>query len=81
VSGAPDVVLYSRRSCHLCDEAREVIAAERARTPFPFEEIFIDGDDELEAEYGLRVPVVAVGGREAFEFVVEPGRLRDLVQG
>lgn len=80
MSGPADVVLYSRRSCHLCDEARSVIEAERARVAFPFREVFVDGEDELEREYGLRVPVVTVGGREEFEFVVDPARFRTLVR-
>jgi glutaredoxin-like protein DUF836 len=66
------VVLYSRRACHLCDEARSVILAERDRTPFDFDEVLIDGDEALERDYGLRVPVVEVDGAEEFEFVVEP---------
>jgi hypothetical protein len=58
----------------LCDKARAVIQAERQRSEFQFEEVFIDGDAALEREYGLRVPVVEVDGREEFEFEVEPVR-------
>ena len=74
------MVLYSRRTCGLCDEARAVVLAERARTGFGFDEVFIDGDDGLEREYGLRVPVVVIDGVEEFEYVVEPTRLRQLVR-
>ncbi len=77
----PLVVMYSRRTCGLCDKARAVIQAERQRSEFRFEEVFIDGDDALEHEYGLRVPVVEVNGREEFEFEVEPTRFRALVRG
>jgi hypothetical protein len=70
------VRVYSRITCGLCDEAREVLLAERERWPFEYEEVFVDGDDELELEYGLRVPVVLVDGVEAFEIAVEPLRLR-----
>jgi hypothetical protein len=80
VTAVPEVVLYSRKSCHLCDEARSVIVAEQARGAFPFREVFVDGDEELEREYGLRVPVVTVGRDEEFEFVVDPARLRSLVR-
>lgn len=66
------VVLYSRKRCGLCDEARDVILAERERTPFAFEEIYIEGDDALELEYGIRIPVVLVDGQERFEISVEP---------
>jgi len=70
------VKMYSRRMCHLCEEARDVIAAEARRTPFRFEEVFIDGDDGLERAYGIRVPVVEVDGVERFEYRVDPGEFR-----
>lgn len=73
------VVLYSRRACHLCDDARAVIEAERRRAPFELDERFIDGDDALERAYGLRVPVVEVDGSEEFEYAVDAARLRSLV--
>ena len=72
--------MYSRTTCHLCEEARAVVLAERARTRFDFEEVLIDGDDDLEREYGLRVPVVEVDGAEEFEFVVEPRRFAGLIR-
>ncbi len=76
----PMVFMFSRRRCGLCDEAREVVLSERERTPFRFEEAFIDGDDQLEQAYGLRVPVVMVDGVEAFEYRVDAQALRLLVR-
>ena len=78
--GEHRVLMYSRRACHLCDEARAVLMAERERSSFSFEEIFIDGDDRLEHEHGLRVPVVVVDGVEEFEFSVKPDLLRSLLR-
>lgn len=72
--------MYSRTTCGLCDEAREVILAVRAEVPFEYEEVFIDGREELERAYGLRVPVVLVDGREAFEIQVDPGLFRAAVR-
>ncbi len=74
------VTMYSRPRCGLCDEAREVILAERTRTPFDFEEISIEGDDDLEREYGIRIPVVLVDGEELFEYHVDPGLLAGSVR-
>ena len=74
------VVLYARPGCHLCDEARQVIEAVRASTPFGFEEIDIEGDDSLLRDYGIRIPVVAVDGKELFEISVDPTALRAAVQ-
>jgi hypothetical protein len=57
------LILYQRDHCHLCDLALELLA--QARVP-EFESVFIDGDDALEARYGLRVPVLrdAASGSE-----------------
>jgi glutaredoxin len=68
-----EVVMYSRPGCGLCNEAREVIFAERRRTAFGYREVDISGDDELELEYGLRIPVVLVDGQERFEIRVDAG--------
>ncbi len=70
-----EVVMYSRPGCHLCDAAREGIAQLRRVPPFTFEEVSIEGDDELERRYGLRIPVVMVDGEELFEFEVNLGLL------
>ena len=74
------MVIYSRRTCGLCDKARAVLLAERERTPFVLEEVFIDGDEALERAHGLRVPVVEIDGVERFETFVEPRALRRLVR-
>jgi len=56
------LTLYQRDDCHLCDLALDVLA--QARVP-DFDSVFIDGDAELEARYGERVPVLrAVSGHE-----------------
>jgi glutaredoxin len=74
------VILYSRPGCHLCDVAREVILAERARSGFGFEEIDIETSDQLIKEYGVRIPVVTLDGEERFEIAVDPAELASLVR-
>lgn len=56
-------LLFQRDDCHLCDLALEALAAARAPD---FGSVFIDGDEALEARYGIRVPVFRddVGDRE-----------------
>ncbi len=57
------LLLYQRDDCCLCDEALDILATARAPS---FESVFIDGDDALEARYGIRIPVLrdATSGRE-----------------
>jgi glutaredoxin-like protein DUF836 len=72
--------MYSRPGCGLCDEARLVILAERARTPFEFEDVDVSGDDALELEYGIRIPVVLVDGEERFEIGLDPRAFAESVR-
>ena len=69
------LVLYGRPGCHLCDEARVVLQ----RVGHPFEEVDIEGDDELLARYLERIPVIALDGTELYDFFVNEAELRDLL--
>jgi glutaredoxin len=75
------VVLYSREGCHLCDAARDVLLAERSRSPFDLVEVDVAGDDDLEREYGIRIPVIEIDGEERFEYEVDPAALVSIVRG
>jgi len=74
------VVLYSRAGCHLCDAARDVLSAERSRSPFDLVEVDVAGDDDLERDYGIRIPVVEIDGEERFEYEVDPAELVAIVR-
>ncbi len=70
------VTVYSRQGCHLCDEALAVIERVRARTEFALDVRDIEADERLHAAYLERIPVVAVDGRDLFEFFVDEEALR-----
>ena len=76
----PRVILYARPGCHLCDVARDVVLEVRAGIDFEFEEVDVERDDALELEYGVRVPVVTVGGEERFEVTVDAAELAGLLR-
>jgi glutaredoxin len=76
VAAGPRVVLYAAPGCHLCAAARSVLDGVRADTPFDLEEVDISADSALERRYRERIPVVEIGGREAFTFFVHPDGLR-----
>jgi hypothetical protein len=74
------VTLYGKPGCHLCDDARGVVQAARSRRPFELREVDVSLDPTLQREYGERIPVVAVDGREAFEHFVDPRELTRLLE-
>jgi hypothetical protein len=66
----PDLVLYGRPGCHLCEDARimlDRLLADRAANGLPapaLVERSIDGDDDLHRRYAFTIPVVAYADRE-----------------
>ncbi len=78
---SPEVVLYGRPGCHLCDDAREAVLRVRARSPFALTEVDIESDDALLRRYLERIPVLTVDGEELFEFFVDEGVLERRLRG
>jgi len=71
------VTLYGKPGCHLCEEAREVLLSVRLEREFELAEVDITLDPGLNREYGERIPVIAVDGEDAFEYVVDRQALQD----
>ncbi|MEO7652349.1 MAG: glutaredoxin family protein [Bryobacteraceae bacterium] len=69
------VTLYTRRGCHLCDDAKHAIDAARLRHAFHYEEFDIDSDDGLRKLYTDEVPVIAIDGKKAFKYRLTTGEL------
>ena len=76
----PQVVLYTRAGCHLCQDAEAVLVRARTQMSFELRLVDIDADPELADRYGVRVPVVAIDGVEHFEYEVPPDLLLNLLR-
>jgi glutaredoxin len=66
------LTLYSRPGCHLCDEMKAVVrrAIASIQEPVTIEEIDISTDPDLEAQYGLEIPVLLVNGKKTAKYRV-----------
>jgi glutaredoxin len=76
VAGPARVQLLTRPGCHLCDEARTVVAQVCAEQGESYEEVDVDGDAELRRRYTDEVPVTFVDGVQHDFWRVDPDRLR-----
>ena len=72
----PRLQLLTRAGCHLCEAAAETLDAIAAAAGLSPVAVDVDADPELRAEYGDRVPVVLLDGREHSYFTVDEPRLR-----
>ena len=70
------MTLVVARDCHLCERAREELAALAGELGFAVAEVDITGVDALERRYRSFIPVVEVGGERVSVYRVEADALR-----
>ncbi|RCW46902.1 glutaredoxin [Halopolyspora algeriensis] len=75
-----EVTLMVRADCPACDAAAEDIHRICAELEVPWRTEDVDSDTELRAEYGDRVPVILIDGREHGYWKVEEPRFRAALQ-
>ena len=63
-----EVIVYSRRGCHLCDVVKQTLIKLEPRGGFIWREIDIDQDDRLRIQFNDEVPVVFIDGHKAFKY-------------
>lgn len=71
------LLLYSRRGCHLCEAAEDLLAAWRCAV----EVIDVDADVAAAAEYGHRVPVLVRDGAVVLEGRFDDAGIARLLEG
>ncbi len=62
------VVIYSRKGCHLCEVVKESLTKLSRRGGFIWTEVDVDSDNELRRQFNDEVPVVFIDGRKAFKY-------------
>jgi glutaredoxin len=75
----PVVTVYTRVGCHLCAAVERVCAEVAAAGGCDLVLVDIDADPAITDRYTVRVPVVAIDGREVFELQVDGAQLRSAI--
>jgi glutaredoxin len=70
------VTLYTRPGCHLCDDAKVILAPLLAEFRASLREINIDTDARLTEQFGHDIPVVFINDRKAAKHRVNPQQFR-----
>ena len=73
------LVLYTRKECHLCDQAKDVLLKYASYLP-PIHEVEIDEEPELAEKFGRCVPVVEIDGKFRFRGRIDEILLRRLIE-
>jgi glutaredoxin len=62
------VLVYTRKGCHLCEIVKESLVKLERRGLFQWQEVDVDGDEQLRRQFTDEVPVVFIDGRKAFKY-------------
>jgi hypothetical protein len=76
------LAIYSRPGCHLCDEMKAVVtsAVSAAAAEVTIETIDISTNPDLEARYGLEIPVLTIDGRKVAKYRVTEAEVRRMLE-
>ena len=74
------VTVYTRKGCHLCDEAIQTLESLQLELQFDIEKRFIEGDPILEEKYGEQVPVIHINGQHHDFYRVDPERFKSCLE-
>ena len=70
------MTLYTRPGCHLCEEAKAVIAPLLRESGATLREVNVDEDPALKERYASDVPVIFIGARKAAKHRVNAEQFR-----
>jgi hypothetical protein len=70
------VTVLTRVGCHLCEQAEADVARICNELAVSWSAVDVDGDRELQAEYGDMVPVIMIDGAQHGYGEVEEPRFR-----
>jgi glutaredoxin len=62
------VLVYTRKGCHLCEIVKESLLKLERRGLFSWQEVDVDADEHLRRQFTDEVPVVFIDGRKAFKY-------------
>ena len=75
-----NVIVYSRKGCHLCEVVKESLNKLSRRGGFIWRDVDVDADLDLRRQFNDEVPVVFIDGRKAFKYRMDEQEfLRKLV--
>ena len=71
-----EVTLYTRKGCHLCEEAKAQMAPLLREFGARLREVDIDADESLRALYDVDVPVIFLGDRKVAKHRLDLAQFR-----
>jgi len=75
-----NIIIYSKKECHLCDIAKEELEALRYDFEFSIKEVDIEKDKIAFEKYKYLIPVIEVDGEIISTYKVNGKKLTDILK-
>jgi glutaredoxin len=75
-----NIILYSKKGCHLCEIARERLLEIKKEIPFTLSEVDIEEDEAIFKKYKYLIPVIELDGKVIFNYIVDEAILKNLIK-
>ncbi|MBI5878505.1 MAG: glutaredoxin family protein [Chloroflexi bacterium] len=70
------LTLYGKPDCHLCHEAKAMLARLQREVPFMLDEVDILSDEALHRRYAFTIPVIVIDGQLEIEAPIRESEVR-----
>jgi len=67
----PEVVVYTKPGCHLCDVVKDILETLQANHAFHLRIVNILEDPEANQKFKEEIPVVFINGEKAFKYCLD----------
>jgi len=74
------IEIYSKKDCHLCDEAKAKLREFAERFPIHVDEIDIEQDPVVFEKHRYEIPVVYLEGRKLFKYRIDDAKLERAIR-
>ena len=74
-----EAILYSKRDCHLCDDAAAILASVASELPLAWRRVDIEADPALFERFRYEIPVIAIVGGPTLSWPTTRERVRRAV--
>jgi glutaredoxin len=75
-----NVIIYSKKDCHLCDIAKETLLKVQQELPFLLNEIDIERDKTAFERYKYLIPVIEIDGEKVFNYRIDENELKKILK-
>jgi len=74
------VRIYSKKECHLCDEAKHVLARFASKYPLEIKEIDIEQDPAAFEQFHEEIPVIFLEDTKLFKYKIDERKFRAAIE-